>query len=111
MKKLVLTAAAFAMSTSFAMADIGAGLVGNTVTLTGPDGTVTKVHYPDASNIVLKLPDGAEVPGTWRVEGNTICTVAGDQPENCTPPAVGSSGTIDGEAGSVAWAVTAGKDF
>ncbi len=116
MKKLVLTAAALAMSTSFALADIGAGLVGNTVTLTGPDGTVTKVHYPDASNIVLKLPDGAEVPGTWRVEGNSICTTAGDQPENCTPPideapAVGSSGTIDGEAGSVAWAVTAGKDF
>jgi len=116
MKKLVLTAAMLAMSTSFAMADIGAGLVGNTVTLTGPDGTVTKVHYPDASNIVLKLPDGAEVPGTWRVDGNSICTTAGDQPENCTPPiddapAVGSAGSIDGEAGSVAWAVTAGKDF
>jgi hypothetical protein len=116
MKKLFLTAAALAMSTSFAMADIGAGLVGNTVTLTGPDGAVTKVHYPDGSNIVLKMADGAEIPGTWRVNANSICTTAGDQPENCTPPIeeapiVGSSGTIDGEAGSVAWAVTAGKDF
>lgn len=116
MKKLFLSAAILTATAGVAMADIGAGLVGNTVTLTGPDGAVTQIFYPDAGTIVLKVPTGAEVPGTWRVDGDTICTTAGDQPENCTPPitdapAVGSSGTIDGEAGSVAWTITAGKGF
>ncbi|PCJ69327.1 MAG: hypothetical protein COA62_11960 [Rhodobiaceae bacterium] len=116
MKKLLLSVAILTASAGVALADIGAGLIGNTVTLTGPDGAETKIYYPDASTLVMKIPTGAEIPGTWRVDGETICTTAGDQPENCTPPITeaptpGASGTIDGDAGSVAWAVTAGKDF
>lgn len=119
MKKLIL-AATFAVSTlafaGAASADVGAGLIGNTVTLTGPDGAVTKLHYPDASNVVVQGADGSEMAGTWRVADNTICTTIGDQPENCTAPideapAVGNSGTLEGEQGNVGWAVTAGKDF
>ncbi|MBX3508488.1 hypothetical protein [Parvibaculum sp.] len=116
MKKLAI-AVAFAVSTfaGAAIANVGAGLVGNTVTLTGPNG-VTKIYYPDASSIVVKGADGAEVAGTWRVDGNKICTTVGSNPENCTAavdeaPTVGSSGTIEGEQGAVQWAVTAGKDF
>jgi len=118
MKKLLLSVAILTASAGVALADIGAGLIGNTVTLTGPDGAETRIYYPDASTLVMKIPTGAEIPGTWRVDGETICTTAGDQPENCTPPIAeaptpGASGTIDGDgdAGSVAWAVTAGKDF
>ncbi|MEQ9144220.1 MAG: hypothetical protein RLO08_07665 [Parvibaculaceae bacterium] len=116
MKKLFLSTAILAASAGMALADVGAGLVGNTVTLTGPDGATTMVYYPDASSVVVKTPDGAEVPGSWRVDGDKICTTTGDQPENCTAPideapGVGSSGTIDGEAGSVGWTVTAGKGF
>ena len=52
MKKFVL-AAAFAVSTfalaGVASADVGAGLIGNTVTLTGPDGAVTGDHNPNGS--------------------------------------------------------------
>lgn len=117
MKKLAI-AVAFAVSAfaGAAYADVGAGLVGNTVTLTGTDGGVTKIYYPDASSIVVKGADGAEVAGTWRVDGNKICTTVGDNPENCTDavdeaPTAGSSGTIEGEQGAVQWAVTAGKDF
>lgn len=117
MKKFIL---AFAVSTfalaGAAFANVGDGLVGNTVTLTGPDGSVTKIYYPDASTIVVKGADGSEAEGTWRVSDNTICTKVGETPENCTAPieeapAVGSSGTIEGEQGSVSWAVTEGKDF
>jgi hypothetical protein len=117
MKKLAI-AVAFAVSTfaGAAYANVGAGLVGNTVTLTGADGGVMKIYYPDASNIVVKGADGAEVAGTWRVDGNKICTTVGENPENCTEavdeaPAVGSSGTIEGEQGAVQWAVSEGKDF
>lgn len=118
MKKLVL-AAAFAVSSlalaGAAHANVGAGLVGNTVTLTGPSG-VMKIYYPDTSSIVVKGADGAEVAGTWRVDGNKICTTVGENPENCTDavdeaPTVGSSGTIEGKQGAVQWAVSEGKDF
>ena len=110
---LAVSAMALAMPAS---ADVGAGLVGNTVTLTAADGAVTKIYYPDASSIVVKAADGSEVAGSWRVADNTICTTMGDAPENCTAPideapAVGGSGTIEGEQGAVQWAVTAGKDF
>src|SRR5690606_15151023 len=61
MKKLILAAAVstFALAGA-AFANVGAGLVGNTVTLTGPDGAVTKIYYPDESSIVVKGADGSE---------------------------------------------------
>lgn len=119
MKKLVF-AAAFAVSSLIlggpAMADVGAGLIGNTVTLTAPDGSVTQIFYPDGSSIVVKGADGTESAGNWRVADNTICTKVGDTPENCTAPieeapAVGSSGVIESEQGEVKWAVSEGKGF
>lgn len=117
MKKFVLAVAVstFAFAGA-ALANVGDGLVGNTVTLTGPDGAVTKIYYPDASSIVVKGADGSEAQGSWRVSDNTICTKVGDAPENCTAPieeapAVGSSGMIDGAQGQVQWAVSAGKGF
>lgn len=117
MKKLILAAAISTFAfTGAALANVGDGLVGNTVTLTAADGSVTKIYYPDASSIVVKAADGSESEGTWRVSDNTICTKVGDAPENCTAPieeapAVGSSGTIEGQQGAVQWAVTEGKGF
>ena len=119
MKKTIFAAALAVSAIALAApatADVGAGLVGNTVTLTAADGAVTKIYYPDASNIVVKAADGSEINGSWRVSDNTICTTMGEAPENCTQPieeapAVGGSGTIEGEQGDVAWTVTAGKDF
>ncbi len=116
MNKILLSIGILIASAGIALADIGAGLVGNTVILTEPDGEEIRIFYVDTENIVLKLPDGAEVPGTWRVVDDTICTTAGSEAETCStpisePPAVGSSGTLEAEEGAVAWAVTAGKDF
>ena len=119
MKKTIFAAALAVPAITLAApatADVGAGLVGNTVTLTAADGAVTKIYYPDASNIVVKAADGSEIAGSCRVSDNTICTTMGEAPENCTAPieeapAVGGSGTIEGEQGNVGWTVTAGKDF
>ncbi|HAC58181.1 hypothetical protein [Parvibaculum sp.] len=117
MKKFVLAVAVSTVAfAGAAFANAGAGLVGNTVTLTGPDGAVTKIYYPDASSIVVKGADGSEAQGTWRVDGDKICTTVADAAENCTAPVeeaptVGSSGTIEGEQGAVQWAVTEGKGF
>ncbi|MDP2123391.1 MAG: hypothetical protein Q8J92_03320 [Parvibaculum sp.] len=119
MKKTIFAAALAVSAVALAapaMADVGAGLVGNTVTLTAADGAVTKIFYPDTSSIVVKAADGSEISGSWRVADNTICTTMGEAPENCTAPiedapTVGGSGTIEGEQGNVNWSVTAGKDF
>jgi hypothetical protein len=119
MKKTILAAvvaaSAFALAAP-ALADVGAGLVGNTVTLTAADGSVTKIYYPDTASIVVKTADGSEVPGSWRVSDNTICTTMGEAPENCTAPideapVAGASGVIQGEQGEVKWAVSEGKAF
>jgi hypothetical protein len=97
--------------------DVGSGLVGNTVELTGPQGT-TKIFYRDRKTIVVRTADGAEMKGSWRVKGKQICTRMEKQPENCTspievPPVAGSSGILPGAngAGDLKWAVTKGKGF
>jgi len=64
MKKFVLAIAVSSFAfTGAALANVGDGLVGNTVTLTGPNGAVTKIYYPDASSIVVKGADGSAMDG------------------------------------------------
>lgn len=116
MKKLLLAAAFLAGSAFAAQADVGTGLIGNTVTITGADGGVTQIYYPDASSTEVKLQDGNIITGTWRVEGDTICTTTGDAPETCTDPieeapAAGASGTMEGPEGAIEWSVSEGKAF
>lgn len=116
MKKLIWAGLLLAGSSTLALADMGAGLIGNTVTLTAADGAVTQVYYSDAAATEVKAPDGAVTSGVWRVEGNKVCRQAGDAPESCTPPleeppVVGSAGTIDADDGPLQWVVTAGKGF
>jgi len=48
-----------------AFANVGAGLVGNSVTVTGPDGATVILYYPDASTVERKAPDGSMASGTW----------------------------------------------
>ncbi|HEX7776604.1 MAG TPA: hypothetical protein VF449_08760 [Parvibaculum sp.] len=110
----VLTAALLVSQTALAK-DVGSGLVGNTVELTGPAGT-TKIYYPNRKTILVRAPDGKTSKGWWRVKGKSICTKIGDKAENCTepikmPPVAGSSGVIAGEQGDLKWAVTKGKGF
>lgn len=116
MKKPIWAAFLVAGSATLALADVGAGLVGNTVTVTNADGTVIQIYYPDTRTIEVKAPDGALKAGTWRVEDNKICTQQGDNPESCTPPieeppVVGSMGTLDADKGALQWAVSAGRGF
>lgn len=100
-----------------AHADVGSGLIGNTVILSAADGAVTRVFYQDEKTIIIRATDGTLAMGQWRVKDNSICTRMGDnQPENCTaaidqPPVAGSSGVITGEHGDIRWSVIAGKGF
>ncbi|MDO8423954.1 MAG: hypothetical protein Q7S99_17525 [Parvibaculum sp.] len=100
-----------------AAGNVGSGLIGNTVVLTGPAGT-TQIFYRDRDNLIIKMADGKTRRGWWRVKGRSLCTRTGDAPENCTPavdvpPVVGSSGTIDTPdgTGSIAWEVREGRAF
>lgn len=119
LKRLALVAAVAAMcqttAASAAGRNVGSGLIGNTVELTGPAGT-TKIYYPNRDNIVVRMPDGKKTRGWWRVKGRSICTKMGETPENCTdpidePPVAGSSGTLTGPGGDIKWVVTEGRGF
>lgn len=113
---LAALTAAFIFVPLAARADVGSGLVGNTVELTGAQGT-TKIYYPDRKRILVRAPDGTQTRGWWRVKGKRICTRMAKTPENCTdpitePPKAGSSGTITGGSdGDLQWSVTKGKAF
>lgn len=115
---MFVAAVAATLQASAALAagrNVGSGLIGNTVELTGPAGT-TKIYYPDRDNIIVRMPDGKKTRGWWRVKGRSICTKTGDKPENCTepidqPPVAGSSGVITGPGGDIKWMVTKGRGF
>ncbi len=110
-----LTAALLLVPVS-AHADVGSGLVGNTVEVTGPAGT-TKIYYPNRKHIVVRTPDGKLAKGWWRVRGKSICTkMPKADKESCTdpidePPVAGSSGEITGGDGNIKWSVNKGKGF
>jgi hypothetical protein len=112
-------------SSAFAAGNVGSGLIGNTVVLTGPAGT-TQIYYLDRDNLVILMPDGKKRRGWWRVKGKSICTRTSDAPENCTPPVdvppvVGASGTIEGPVddithksnpnAAITWEVKKGRAF
>lgn len=117
MKTLILATALLIGSAGVAIADNGAGLVGNTVILKNDAGDTSKIYYSSKKAIEVQGPDGHLTQGQWRLLGDKICTTVGDAPENCTdpikePPVVGSGGTIKGDDGaSVEWNVVAGKGF
>lgn len=99
-----------------AFANVGAGLVGNTVSLTGPEGATVMLYYPDDATVVRKAPDGSEATGSWTVNGQDICTTFPGEEEACatvtdTPPAPGASGEVEGEEGTTTWSVSEGKGF
>lgn len=119
LKRLAL-ATALAASCQISMAsaavrNVGSGLIGNTVELTGPAGT-TKIYYLNRDDLLVRMPDGKKTRGWWRVKGRSICTKMGDKPENCTdpidePPVAGSAGVISGPGGDIKWSVTKGRGF
>lgn len=117
MKKVILATALLIGSASVAIADNGAGLVGNTVVLKNEEGDVSKVYYSTKKTMEVQGPDGHLTQGKWRLLGDKICSTFGDTPENCTAPikepaVVGSSGTLQDEDGKpIEWHVVAGKDY
>ena len=122
---IVCVVLAFVASPAWAAGNVGSGLIGNTVELTGAAGT-TQIYYRDRDNLLIHMPDGKTRRGWWRVKGRSICTRTSDAPENCTPPVdippvVGSGGVIknpganlqggDINAGDITWIVKPGKAF
>ena len=65
MKRILMVAAAFAMTSAAAYADNLAGYYGNTVVQTAPDGKVTKSKVKADHTYSSVLPDGSTASGTW----------------------------------------------
>jgi hypothetical protein len=65
MKRILLAAAAFAVSATVALADNLAGYYGNTVEVTAPDGKVSKSRVNADKTWSTVNPDGSTSKGTW----------------------------------------------
>ena len=65
MKRVLLATALFAISATAAHSDNLAGYYGNTVSVTTPDGKVSKSHVNADKTYVTKNPDGTTSKGTW----------------------------------------------
>ncbi len=120
MKRILLAAAALALTAGVALADNLAGYYGNTVVITAPDGKVTKSKVSKDGTYSSVLPDGSTTKGTWAwKDDKTACfTQTEPAPAAGTAPAcfnidahkVGdtwSTKTPDGKA-EVKYALVAG---
>ncbi len=65
MKRILMVAAAFALTSAVAYADNLAGYYGNTVITTAPDGKVTKSKVKADHTYSSVMPDGTAASGTW----------------------------------------------
>lgn len=75
MKRILMAAAALALSASLAMAadDPMASRVGNTTVVTNAKGEVTKLMYNKDGTVTIVQPDGAKVTGKWAVKDGKLC--------------------------------------
>jgi hypothetical protein len=74
MKRILLAAAALAMSATVALADNLAGYYGNTVVTTTADGSAIKTKINKDGTYTSTLPNGTTTKGTWAwKDATTAC--------------------------------------
>ena len=81
MKRILAAAALAAFSASFAIAadDPMASRYGNTIATTTADGKPAGNAYYNADHTMSrKTPDGKEMKGTWKLDGDKLCITQTD---------------------------------
>jgi hypothetical protein len=122
MKRFVLVAAAVLMSAGVAHADPFAGMYGNTVTITGSDGTKSTAYVNADMTWEQHMAGGAVMKGTytWKDAGTVCFTLtdpapkSGDMAPNCSPVSgdhkAGDTWTETSPKGqTMTYSVTAGR--
>ncbi len=121
MKRILLAAAAFAVSAVVAHADPYAGYYGNTVNITSPDGTTDKAYVNEDGTWERKNSDGTSLKGTYTVaeDGKSACFTqtepppAADQKPACFPTDDRKAGdtweTKDDKENVTKWSITEGR--
>ena len=122
MKKFAVAAAAVLLSTIAAQADPLAVGYGNTVTLTAPDGSKTKIYVNADQTWEQHLSTGAVMKGTFvEKDANSVCFTVTD-PAPSSPDKATNCNTIAGDhkvgdtwteqtpdGKTVTWSITAGR--
>ncbi len=91
MKRILMAAAAVALSASLAMAadDPMANRYGNTTVVTNAKGEVTKLMYNKDGTVTVVNPDGSKATGKWAVKEGKLCITPDSGPmagkEQCNP--------------------------
>jgi len=121
MKRMLLAAAAFAVSAAVAYADPYAGYYGNTVNITSPDGKTDKAYVNQDKSWERKNADGSTMKGTYEVsaDGKTACFTqkepppAADAKPACFPTDSRKAGdkweTKDDKGNVTKWEITTGR--
>ena len=121
MKRMLLAVAAFALSAAIAHADPYAGYYGNTVNITGPNGSTDKAYVNADKTWERRNADGSVMKGTYEVaaDGKTACFTqtepppAADQKPACFPTDNRKAGdtweTKDDKGNVTKWSITAGR--
>lgn len=109
MRIAILAAVAVMAAASAAAADPMASAYNNTVTITYPNGAMTKMHIDADGSYVAKAPDGSTAKGSWKIENGSTCFTQTEPappagtPANCSPTVerkVGETWTAPGPNGS-----------
>lgn len=123
MMRMLLAAAAFAVSAAIAVAaaDPYAGYYGNTVSITGPSGKTDKAYVNPDKTWERKNADGSTMKGTYEVnaDGKSACFTqtepppAADAKPVCFPVDARQAGdkweTKDDKGNVTKWEITAGR--
>jgi hypothetical protein len=122
MKRILLAASALVLSAGIAHADPYTNLYGNTLSMTGADGTKSTVYINQDMSWESHLPDGTVLKGTyvWKDAATACFTVVTPPPKspdmatNCYPAQadhnVGDTWTMNGPDGkAMTLTITAGR--
>lgn len=115
MKKLI-AAALFAAVCAAGAAHAGTieNAVGNTITVTTPDGAQIRYHFEADGTFTAHLPDNSTIAGAWANQDENVCLTPAGGSAQCYPSGdynVGDTWTLpapDGSAGA-SLTMTAGR--
>ncbi|MGE0045255.1 MAG: hypothetical protein AB7J28_03665 [Hyphomonadaceae bacterium] len=110
MKKLIIAAAIAAASVAgAAYAGTIENAVGNTITVTTPDGAQVRYHFEADGTFTAHMADNSTVSGTWANQDENVCLTPEGGSAQCYPAGdynVGDTWTLPGPDGSAGASLT-----
>ncbi|MBX7247618.1 MAG: hypothetical protein K1X35_01040 [Caulobacteraceae bacterium] len=115
MKLAILAGAAALSLLATAATAQQASVFGNTIVMTGPDGSATRIHFKQDGTYDFVTASGVAGGGVWAVENGQLCTTRtapAATPKQCRPDVerhIGDKWDEDTPSGKVSYELVAGQ--